>query len=66
MHFIVGLLLVVALSLTPAPVPSDSGTEASVIIHAGTEGTHVGWLISGGDENIKVRIGGERSILPSE
>lgn len=67
MHFLLGLLLVIAVSLVPAPPPADSGTgtKAKVVIHASTtEGTRIGWQLITEDGNIKLRLGG--TVSPTE
>lgn len=61
MQFLVGLLLIVALAFTPAPVPSDSGTKGKIAIQTGTQGTKVGWEIETSG-NPRVIIGGEHEI----
>lgn len=41
MNLIVGIILVVALSMMPAPPPSESGVQSTLQIQAGTDGTKV-------------------------
>lgn len=60
MKFLVGILLIIALSAMPAPESSEASTKGSITVKTGTEGTHIGLKVkSDTNPSVILHLGGD-------